>query len=67
VDHIVIVPTAQSGRQLRKALAETGIGLTPKVTTPEILRSDNKGNPGFRAATLTAWTEALTHRSSYTD
>ena len=60
VDHIVIVPTAQSGRQLRKALAETGIGLTPKVATPEILRSDNKGNPGFRAAMLTAWTEALT-------
>ena len=34
VDKIVIVPTVQSGRQLRKALAEAGMGLTPRVVTP---------------------------------
>lgn len=57
VNKIVIVPTVQSGRQLRKALAEAGIALTPRVVTPEILLPTRA--PGTRAATLTAWTQVL--------
>ena len=57
VDKIVIVPTIQSGRQLRKALAEAGVGLSPRVVTPEILLPTR--NPGTRAAALTAWTNTL--------
>ncbi len=57
VDKIVIVPTVQSGRQLRKALAEAGMGLTPRVVTPEILLPTR--NPGTRAADFAAWTDVL--------
>ncbi len=57
VDKIVIVPTVQSGRQLRKALAEAGVGLSPRVVTPEILLP--KRNTGIRAAQLTAWIDVL--------
>lgn len=57
VNKIVIVPTVQSGRQLRKALAEASIGLSPRVVTPEILLPLR--NSGNRAATLTAWTHTL--------
>ena len=59
VNHVVIVPTAQSGRQLRKALAQSEVTLAPRVSTPEILHSSSQNAAGFRAATLTAWTEAL--------
>ncbi len=58
VDYIVIVPTVQSGRQLRKALAEAGIGLAPRVASPDILAPIK--NAGSRAAALIAWTSALT-------
>ncbi|MGJ8656534.1 MAG: PD-(D/E)XK nuclease family protein [Akkermansiaceae bacterium] len=57
VNKIVIVPTVQSGRQLRKALAEAGINLTPRVVTPDILLPTR--DPGTRAAALTAWTQVL--------
>ena len=57
VNKIVIVPTVQSGRQLRKALAEAGVGLSPRVVTPEILLP--KRNSGARAAELNAWTHVL--------
>jgi ATP-dependent helicase/nuclease subunit B len=57
VDKIVIVPTVQSGRQLRKALAEAGVGLSPRVVTPDILLPTR--NPGTRAADFAAWTDVL--------
>ena len=59
VNHVIIVPTAQSSRQLRKALAHAELSLAPRVTTPEILNPIHRKASGFRAAKLTAWTEAL--------
>jgi len=56
-ESIIIVPTVQSGRRLRKALAEAGISLAPRVSTPEILLPDN--NAGTRCATFTAWVKVL--------
>jgi len=59
VNYVVIVPTAQSGRRLRQALAQADVALAPRVATPEILHPTSKNTAGFKAAMLTAWTESL--------
>ncbi len=53
----VVVPTAQSGRRLREALAERGACLAPAVTTPGRLLVP-EGSAG-RAIEVAAWVEAL--------
>ncbi|MFC7336418.1 PD-(D/E)XK nuclease family protein [Haloferula chungangensis] len=53
----VVVPTAQSGRRLREALAEKGACLAPKVVTPGQLLMP-EGSAG-RAVEVAAWVEAL--------
>ncbi len=53
----VVVPTAQSGRRLREALAEMGACLAPKVVTPGQLLMP-EGSAG-RAVEVAAWVEAL--------
>lgn len=57
VNKIVIVPTVQSGRQLRKALAEAGVGLAPSVATPDILLPNR--DSAARAGALAAWSDVL--------
>ncbi|MEP4078578.1 PD-(D/E)XK nuclease family protein [Haloferula sp.] len=53
----VVVPTAQSGRRLREALAEKGACLAPNVVTPGRLLMP-EGSAG-RAVEVAAWVEAL--------
>ncbi|MCH7226799.1 PD-(D/E)XK nuclease family protein [Haloferula sp. A504] len=54
---LVVVPTAQSGRRLREALAERGGCLAPKVVTPgALIRTEQAAPP---AAEVLAWVEAL--------
>ena len=53
----VVVPTAQSGRRLREALAEKGACLAPTVVTPGSLLMPEAS--AGRAVEVAAWVEAL--------
>jgi ATP-dependent helicase/nuclease subunit B len=53
----VVVPTAQSGRALRQALAERGGCLAPRVTTPGRLMETE--GVACESAEVLAWVEAL--------
>jgi ATP-dependent helicase/nuclease subunit B len=53
----VVVPTAQSGRRLREALAERGGCLAPRVTTPGWLMATDEAAP--ESAEVLAWVEML--------
>ncbi|MED5585030.1 MAG: PD-(D/E)XK nuclease family protein [Verrucomicrobiota bacterium] len=54
---LVIVPTAQSGRRLRQALAERGGVLSPKVQTPAFFLRGEGCAPD--SVELIAWVEVL--------
>lgn len=54
---LVVVPTAQSGRRLREALAERGPCLAPRVVTPGWFLRTPGAAP--ETAELVAWVEAL--------
>ncbi len=56
-DQLVVVPTVQSGRQLRRALAEAGVALAPRVVTPNFFLA--KHDSGAAVADLYAWMEVL--------
>ncbi|MFD0895447.1 PD-(D/E)XK nuclease family protein [Luteolibacter ambystomatis] len=54
---LVVVPTAQSGRRLREALAEAGAGLAPRVVTPGHFMRTESAAPA--AIEHLAWVEVL--------
>ncbi|BCU77299.1 PD-(D/E)XK nuclease family protein [Luteolibacter sp. LG18] len=54
---LVVVPTAQSGRRLREALAEAGGGLAPRVVTPGHFLKTEGAAPA--AVEQLAWTEVF--------
>jgi ATP-dependent helicase/nuclease subunit B len=54
---LVVVPTAQSGRRLREALAEAGGCLAPRVVTPGYFMWADGVAP--EAVELLAWVEVL--------
>jgi len=54
---LLVVPTAQSGRRLREALAELGACLAPKVVTPGFFMRVEEAAP--EAVELLAWIEVL--------
>lgn len=54
---LVVVPTAQSGRRLREALAEAGAGLAPRVVTPGYFLHTEGAAPV--AIEHLAWVEVL--------
>lgn len=54
---LVVVPTAQSGRRLREALAEQGGGLAPRVVTPgHFLKTEDAAS---EVAETLAWVEVF--------
>lgn len=55
---LVVVPTAQSGRRLREALAENGACLAPRVVTPGFF-VPRGADVASRIELLYAWTEVL--------
>jgi len=54
---LVVVPTAQSGRRLREALAERGGCLAPRVTTPGHFLKTDKAAP--QSIEHLAWVEVI--------
>ncbi len=56
-DILVVVPTVQSGRQLRRAMAEAGVTLAPRVVTPQFFLA--KHDSGAAVGDLYAWMEVL--------
>jgi len=62
---LVVVPTAQSGRRLREALAERGGCLTPKVVTPGFFLKTEGAAP--EAVEVLAWVEVLEAISDWSD
>lgn len=54
---VVVVPTSQSGRRLREALARSGGVLAPRVVTPGVF--SRRAEVGRRVVELTAWVEVL--------
>jgi len=58
---LVVVPTGQSGRRLREALAEASGGavLGPRCVTPDWFLGSRQRRPGSRAGVMIAWVELL--------
>lgn len=60
---LVVVPTAQAGRRLRRALAEKGACLAPRVVTPGWFLEVESAP---RAAEVLAWVETLESIADWT-
>ena len=54
---IIVVPTVDSGRRLRRSLAASGCVLAPRVVTPQFFLAER--NSGKNVAVLSAWVDVL--------
>ena len=65
---LLIVPTAQSGRRLREALAESaGAVLSPKIVTPGSFLQSRDDEAAADWIERVAWTEVLEDLSNWSD